>query len=179
MALKPISSADLREVAPGIFYPEPAASGVLMADHAIIDFLKIEATRSPTRRARVCAHESPQANQHDMLIASCRETYVAPHRHLHRSESFMVIEGEADLLLFDENGAVTDIVAMGPAGSPKPFFYRMPVGRFHSLAIHSNVLIFLESTRGPFDPTQNENASWAPPPEREAEGRAFIAALLR
>lgn len=178
MALKPISPADLKEVAPGIFYRQPGASGILMADRTIVDFLKSAAARSPTRRARVCAHESPQADQHDMLIASRRDTYVAPHRHLNRSESFMIVEGEVDLLLFDEAGAVTGIVAMAAPGSARPFFYRMPVGRFHSLAIRSDVLVFLESTRGPFDPAQNENAAWAPPPEREAEGRAFIAALL-
>jgi cupin fold WbuC family metalloprotein len=180
MALSgPILPSGIREVAAGIFYAEPAASGFLLADRRIIEFLKTQAAQSPTRRARLCAHPDPLSDQHDMLIASHRDTYVAPHRHLQKSESFMVIEGETDILLFDEAGALTDLIRMGPASSSSPFFYRMPPRQFHALSIASSVLVFLESTKGPFDPGQSEYARWAPAPEREAEGRAYIAELCR
>jgi cupin fold WbuC family metalloprotein len=169
-----IRPRDLREVAPGVFY---GSAPFVLADRAIIDFLKEQARINRMRRARICAHPGPDAEQHDMLIVSHRETYVAPHRHPAKSESFLVIEGETDVLLFESDGRLATRFTMGPCGSDHPFFYRMPAGRYHSLDIRSELLVFAESTKGPFRPEETENAAWAPAPHDAAAGQAFIAAL--
>lgn len=168
-----VDLSTLREVAPGIFY---TPREFVLADDALILFLKDKARITPARRARLCAHPTPEADQHDMLIASHRDTYVAPHRHA-KSESFSVIEGEADLLLFESDGRLARRITMGPAKSGLPMFYRMPAGRYHSLAIRSEVLLFVESTRGPFSRQDMEEAPWAPPATDADAGRAYIAAL--
>ena len=83
---KLIALDDLSEVADGVYYsryPLP------LVDAEVIAFLKQAATKSPLRRARFCAHLSPDAEQHDMLIVSHRDTYVTPHRHLNKSETFV------------------------------------------------------------------------------------------
>jgi cupin fold WbuC family metalloprotein len=152
---------------------------VITADQSMIDFLKAAAWRTPSRRARLCAHPSPDAAQHDMLIVSLRSTYVAPHRHFTKSESFLVIEGLADAIIFDDAGDVTQHVPMGPAGSARTFFYRMPERTFHSLSIETEMLVFVESTRGPFRPEDSENASWAPFHTDVAAGRRYIRSLIR
>ena len=167
---------DLREAAPGVFY---GCEAFLLADYGTVEFLKAQARANALRRARICAHPDPESDQHDMLIASHHETYVAPHRHRSKSESFLVIEGEADILLFEPDGRLANRFLMGPAGSRHPFFYRMPAGRYHSLDIHSELLVFAESTKGPFRPEDTQNAPWAPAPQDIAAGRAFIAALRR
>jgi len=174
-AVKLIGPHDLVEVGPGIYY---SPYQLPMIDHGVVELLKDAARSIPRRRARFCAHPSPSAEQHDMLIASQRETYVAPHRHLDRSESFLIVEGSADILLFDERGGLQEVIKMGPPESGFPFFYRMPQRQFHSLSIDSELLVFLESTKGPFLPGSSENASWAPAADDTAKGRAFIAALL-
>ena len=143
-----VDLSTLSEVAPGIFY---TPHEFVLADDALIRFLKDKARSTPARRARLCAHPAPEADQHDMLIVSLHDTYVAPHRHP-KSEGFVVIEGEADLLLFEADGRLARRITMGPASSGLPMFYRMPAGRYHSLAIRSEVLVFVESTRGPFSP---------------------------
>jgi cupin fold WbuC family metalloprotein len=171
-----IRPRDLREVAPGVFYGSKA---LVLVDRSIIEFLKEQARTNRMRRARICAHPDPDADQHDMLIASHRDTYVAPHRHLLKSESFLVIEGEADVLLFGQDGRLATRFTMGPCGSNHPFFYRMPAGQYHGLDIRSELVVFAESTKGPFRPEETENAAWAPAPHDTAAGRAFIAALPR
>lgn len=168
-----VNLSTLSEVAPGIFY---TPHEFVLADDALIRFLKDKARSTPARRARLCAHPAPEADQHDMLIASHRDTYVAPHRHP-KSESFLVIEGEADLLLFEADGRLARRITMGPAKSGLPMFYRMPAGRYHSLAIRSEVLVFVESTRGPFSRQDMDEAPWAPPATDADMGRAYIAAL--
>lgn len=170
-----LRQGDLAEVAPGIFYMQ---GSLIMADESMIGFLKAAALRTPSRRAQLCAHPSPDAVQHDMLIVSRRETYVAPHRHFIKSKSMLVIEGLAEAIIFDESGGVTQRAPMGPASSGRVFFYRMPERTFHSLSIETEMLVFVESTKGPFCPEDSENASWAPVPTDIAAGRRYIQSLV-
>jgi cupin fold WbuC family metalloprotein len=174
VATSSVTPSDLHEVASGIFY---ASRSFVLLDTAIIAFLKERARSNPMRRARICAHPSPEDDQHDMLIVSHHDTYVAPHRHLTKSESFFVIEGAVTALLFAENGQNVEQFPMGSADSGCPFFYRMPARQYHSIAIESELLVFAESTKGPFRPDDLENASWAPGPQDLLAGRAFIAAV--
>jgi cupin fold WbuC family metalloprotein len=174
--VRALQSDDLTEAGPGIYYTHRA---VPFVDKATIEFLKQAARTVPRRRARLCAHPSPDADQHDMLIASHRDTYVVPHRHHQKAETFLVLEGLADVMLFDETGKLTDLIPMGAASSGRPFFYRMPPKIFHSLSIDSELLVFVESTKGPFRSSESENASWAPGPDDAVEGRAFIASVLK
>jgi cupin fold WbuC family metalloprotein len=170
-----IQPGDLTETGEGIFYsPHPLP----LADQRLIEFLKDAARSTPRRRARFCAHPSADADQHDMLIVSDQDSYIAPHRHLEKSETFIVLEGLVDIILFDEQGRVTEIFPMGPPSSGKPFFYRMPPRQFHALSIRSELLVFLESTKGPFRAGDNENAAWAPGPQEADRGRAYIASLV-
>jgi cupin fold WbuC family metalloprotein len=171
-AMIPITSADLHESAPGIFY---TARPLVLIDQSLIAFVKQAAIHAPLRRARICVHTSRESEQHCMLIASARETYVAPHRHRGKSETFLVLEGKANVLLFEPDSRLADIVPMGPAVSGHPFFYQMPEDQYHSLMIDSEVLVFVETTKGPFRPEDTENAPWAPGPAETDNGVAFLA----
>ena len=173
---KLIALDDLSEVADGIYYsryPLP------LVDADVITFLKQAALKSPLRRARFCAHLSPDAEQHDMLIASHRDTYVAPHRHFNKSETFVLLEGAAEIILFDETGAVEKTIKLGTPASGRPFFYRMPPRQFHSLSIESELVVFLENTKGPFSLGDREHANWAPDYKDTENGKAFIATILQ
>lgn len=170
----PLAADELREVAPGIYY---TARRLLSVDRHTIDVLKNAARTLPVKRARLCAHTDPACAQHDMLIVSHRDTYVAPHRHLTKSETMLVLEGEADAYLFDEAGSLDSVLPMGPMGSGRTFFYRMPAGRFHGLRITSELLVFVESTLGPFRPEDSENAGWAPSPDQVDAGHRYMRQL--
>ena len=167
---------ELTETAPGVYYTRHA---LVPANAGIIAFLKEAAARAPLRRARLCAHPSPESPQHDMLIVTRAESYVAPHRHPRKSEAFLVLEGQCEALLFDEDGTVTDVVPMADMASGRPFFYRMPEMSYHALDVQSDCLVFFESAKGPFDPSQTESAPWAPAPDQTEAGKRFIAAARR
>jgi cupin fold WbuC family metalloprotein len=172
--LTSIVPSSLREALPGIFY---ADRPFVSFDRGIVEFLKGRAGATASRRARVCAHPSAEADQHDMLIVSHRDTYVAPHRHLSKSESMLVLEGSASALLFSDDGASVQYLAVSAPGTERPFFYRMPARQYHSLAIETEFLVFVESTKGPFRPGDTEFAPWAPAASDAAAGLAFLAGL--
>jgi cupin fold WbuC family metalloprotein len=162
-----------RQVSPEVVYADP---GLVVADARTVGALRAIAEAAPRRRARLCAHESAQAAQHEMLIVMAGDGYVRPHRHTAKSETFTVLEGEVDALIFDEDGAPTRKIPMGPFGTDRTFFYRMPSGLFHSLSFRTPWLVFLETTIGPFDPGSSEGAPWAPAEDEPLAGRQFITA---
>lgn len=114
------------------------------------------------QRTRLCVHESPDSRVHEMFIVHTPQTYVRPHRHMQKSESFEVLSGEATLVLFDDAGVVQRIVELGELNSGKVFYFKMPAQVWHMLVIHSDVLVFKEVTEGPFDKDDCQFPDWAP-----------------
>jgi cupin fold WbuC family metalloprotein len=153
-----------------------ATGGIVRVTAADVAEVVARATRSPRKRARLCAHPSPSDALHEMLICLARETYVRPHRHADKSESFHIIEGELDLVLFDDAGAVIDVIAMGPYQSGKAFFYRLMEPCFHTILVKTPYALFHETTNGPFDAADTEFAEWAPT-EGEPEVTRYIERL--
>ena len=45
-----------------------------------------------------------------MFIFHRKGTYVRHHKHLSKAESFHLVEGEADILLFDEQGNLNKVI---------------------------------------------------------------------
>jgi cupin fold WbuC family metalloprotein len=127
-----------------------------------IVFLKQQAMKSMRRRARICAHQTNEDALHEMLIAITADSYIHPHKHINKSESFHIVEGLVDVVIFDDSGAITNIIALGQQGSGRSFYYRLSDSRFHTLIIHSDILVVHEVTNGPFDKTQTKFAWFAP-----------------
>ena len=135
---------------------------ILHIDASDIDELKKKAKKNPRKRIRICAHKDIKDHIHEMLIVHEKSCYVRPHKHINKTETFHIIEGEADILLFDEKGCVDQIIPMGSYNSGRNFFYRLPPFRYHTLIIRSEVLVFHEITNGPFRPEETILAPWSP-----------------
>ena len=131
-------------------------------DSQDMDFLKAKAATNPRKRIRVCAHLDVEDTLHEMFIVHAKDTYVRPHKHLNKSESIHVIEGSLDMIIFDETGSVAEIVQLGDYSSGKQFYYRSSESLFHTLLISSEILVFHETTNGPFDRSDTVWAPWAP-----------------
>lgn len=135
---------------------------LVTADAVTIERLKAIAALNPRRRARLCGHPAPEDTLHEMLIVHTRDTYVRPHRHLGKSESYHVVDGAFDLLLFDEDGGLERVIAMGDRASGRVFYCRQQRGGYHSLVFLTDFVLFQETTNGPFDPSRTVFAPWAP-----------------
>jgi cupin fold WbuC family metalloprotein len=135
--------------------------------------LKRHAFEADQKRARLCLHHSPDDPLHEMIIVFHRDAVVRPHRHLTKTESFHIIFGELDIVLFDECGNMTRVVQMGDLASGKTNVYRLTGGMWHSVIVHTEYAAIHEVTNGPFRLEENDFAPWAPA-EPEAL-RAFLA----
>mgnify|MGYP003393273035 CR=1 FL=1 len=144
---------------------------------AEINFLKEKALASPRLRARVCSHAGPDEKVHEMLIVVRKGIYLRPHQHLGKTESYHVIEGSADLILFDEEGSLGENTRLGDYASSHTFFYRVPPKQFHTLFIHSDFFVFHETTAGPFRREDTLPAPWAPEETDEMAASNFMRNL--
>ena len=88
-----------------------------------------------------------------------------------------MIEGLVDVVMFDDSGNVQDLIRMGDYASGRVFYYRVASPVFHTLIIRSDVLVFHETTNGPFDRSDTVFAPWAPSDDETESVRTFMADL--
>jgi cupin fold WbuC family metalloprotein len=138
--------------------------------------LKRHAFEADMKRARLCLHHSLDDPLHEMIIVFHWDALIRPHRHRNKSESFHVIFGELDILLFDEHGQLVRIVNMGDAESGKTPIYRLSAPLWHTVLIRSEYAAIHEVTNGPFRVEENEFAPWAP--EEPEALRRFLARFI-
>ncbi len=154
-----------------------ATDPIVCFDRRAIEFIKGKALGNRRGRARICTHKSHDDPLHEMLIAIRSDSYVRPHRHLNKAESFHWIEGRADIVILDERGGVSDVVKVGLGHH---FYYRLDTPHYHTLIIHSPILVIHEITQGPFKPGDSEPALFAPSENEEnaLEYMNFLRACL-
>ncbi len=127
------------------------------------------ASTSHLGRSRICAHKEATDSLHEMIIALRRESYIRPHKHFGKSESFHIVQGEVDIIVFDDAGEIYDVIELGEFGSSRNFYYRLADPLFHTLLIRTEQVIFHETTNGPF---RKEDAVFAPWSPEESDTRA-------
>lgn len=133
-----------------------------------MDSLTLKAKESPRKRSHYNLHSELGDPVQRLCVAIEPGTYIRPHRHASpdTSEVFMLLRGSAVLLLFDDNGAVTERSVLR-AGGPV-MAVEIPEGAWHAMASLESGTIFFEIKQGPYVQPSGQNvASWAP-----AEGEA-------
>lgn len=154
-----------------VLYPRESVVTVSACDLA---FLKEAAVKNPRRRIRLCAHAGTEEKTHEMFIVHGRDVYVRPHKHLGRSESFHVLEGQVDIILYNDAGQLMQVIEMGDMPSGKTFYYRITEPLFHTLRIRSEIICFKEVTAGPFNPETTVYAPWSPDEKDTGGVRRFM-----
>ena len=144
----------------------PVEDVVVIRDRDLQD-LKRLALLNPRQRIRYCAHRSINDSQHEMFIVHARNCYVRPHKHLGKAESMTILEGEVEVVLFNEDGTLRKTISMGPQNSGKAFYQRLSDPVYHTLIIRTDFLVFHEITEGPFVRGDTVFPKWAPEEQGE------------
>lgn len=86
------------------------------------------------------------------------------------------MEGQVDVVLFDDKGSIAQVIRMGDYASGRTFYYRLAIPVFHMLLIRSDIVVFHETTNGPFNRAETEFADWSP---EEADTPATLNYMIR
>jgi len=141
----------------------------------LIDDLVAKAGQSPRRRTNYNVHGSGEDPVQRYFIAAKQDTYFRPHRHPAKWEFALVVRGGFDVLVFDDEGRVTERQAVGPEAGVLAF--EIPANTWHTWLPTAEDSAFVEVKQGPYDPASAaEFARWAPE-EGAPEVGAFIERL--
>ena len=152
---------------------------IVKVDYQDVEFLKEKSKYNQRKRIRLCAHRDVEDKVHEMIIVHAKDTYVRPHKHLNKSESFHVIEGSVDVVVFDDDGNIMEVIQMGDYSSGRKFYYRISDPYYHTLYITSEFLVFHETTKGPFRRADTIFAPWSPEEGDGAEVLQFMEQLAK
>lgn len=152
-------------------------SNIVTINNSDVIMLKQNVAASADKRIRICTHQQPEDGLHEMLIVLLKGTYVRPHKHVNKSESFHIIEGLLDVIIFDDTGKIIDIITMGDFSSGKNFFYRLSTALFHTIFLRSDSVTFHETTNGPFQKENTIYPEWAPVSENKIAVNEFMTML--
>ena len=114
----------------------------------------------------------------ETLTVSTGATYVRPAKRINGDESFHILEGEADFVIFDEQGNIIASVPLGDYDSGLRFYIRVPASAYHTINIKSETLVIQEVQTGPFHAGETVYAPWAPQESDAASVGLFRNRLL-
>lgn len=140
------------------------------------------AAEAPRRRMNHNFHSGPTENPHRFLNVLLHGTYIRPHRHSDppKSETFLVLEGAADVVLFDDDGRITARHHLGAESSEGRLWgIDLAPGVWHTIIARSERAVCFEVKPGPWEPANDkEFGSWAPP-ENDPSAAAYLEFLIR
>ena len=157
-----------------VFYREKNISQIKNAD---LVFLKDNIKNTEKKRIRLCTHLDEKDSTHEMFIALSNETYIRPHKHFNKSESLHVLEGSADVVFFDDEGKISNIIPLSDASSKSCFYYRINEPIYHTFIVTSKIFIFHETTQGPFKKSDTIFAPWSPEEAEHDKIAKFVSKL--
>lgn len=143
----------------------------------LLDAVTSQAKENPRLRMNYNFHAEMDAPIHRLLNALEPGTYLPPHRHRDKEETYLVLRGSLLAFFYDEAGDVTEKVLLNP--SEGKYGLEIPPCTWHSIvALESGTVIF-EIKKGPYSPLSLEDlASWAPAASDEEDAKAFMKRML-
>ncbi|TND04455.1 MAG: hypothetical protein FD120_1569 [Gammaproteobacteria bacterium] len=125
-------------------------------------------------RAHLNVHETLDSAVQRLFIATEPPTYMRPHRHpeSHKWELFIVLEGQIDLLIFNDAGHV---IQRPPMSRTATRAVEIPPNTWHACVCMQSGTVALEVKEGAYIPTtERDFAPWSPP-ENTTEVAAYLS----
>ena len=142
-------------------------------DRNVISDLRKISENNNRANVRICLHDSPMANHHDMVILERKGKYYRPHKHNNKGEAFHIISGQMGIFSFDDDGCVIDSVILFESD-----IYRVESGQYHAVLPITDDVIYHENKPGPFLGDEDSIfPDWAPDGTNANEIDEYLVSL--
>ena len=148
---------------------------ILLIDQKLLDETSQKAAKNVRLRMNYNIHSCLEDPVNRMLNALEPGSYFRPHRHLSppKAELSIVLRGELDVLIFDNDGDLLQRITLNPEIGN--YGIDISSGIWHSLIVKKTGTVVYEVKEGPFSPIMPEDfASWGPDPNDEAGIKTFF-----
>ena len=143
----------------------------------LIDNVIAQARTSPRLRMNYNFH--PELNDPVQRLLNALEpwTYIRPHKHTTKEESFVLLRGTVLAVSFNDDGTIRDHAVLGQATGIQGIEFEENC--FHMLTSLETGSAVFEIKEGPFVPhTEGSSAPWAPN-EGTPEAKEFLAKVFK
>lgn len=138
-----------------------------------VNILKKKFNESERKRHRLCFHQNPSVYLHDIIISYDNSTYIAPNKHIGKSETILILEGKIEVFIFNDLGKCIRAITLGDKSSGLPFMLRMPPNTWHGLrCISETPCIMKETISGPYSKESLMWADFAPSEEENKKSKS-------
>ena len=132
-------------------------------DKKLFSNLTVKAFDSDRKRTHYKLHSELTDKTQRLCIAIEPGSYIRPHRHSKRGkwEVFVVLQGSASMITFNNKGKVTETVLLSENGPVHAV--EVPENIWHTLVCHESGTVLLEIKPGPYlQLPVKDRAPWAP-----------------
>ncbi len=142
----------------------------------LLDEVTRKALQSPRKRMNYNFHPELSDPVQRLLNALEPWTYIRPHRHAGKEESFVILRGSALAVVFNDDGSIRDHFILNHAGGNLGVEFEENC--YHMLTALEPHSVVYEIKEGPFIPhTEDTSAPWAPA-EGTPEAMDFLAGVF-
>lgn len=139
----------------------------------LLDMVTSQAKENPRLRMNYNFHESMDASVHRLLNALEPGTYLPPHRHADKEETYLVLRGSLLAFYYDDAGNVIEKVCLNPLEGK--YGLDIPPCTWHSIVVLEPGTVIFEIKKGPYQPLPQEDlAAWAPLASDEEGVKTFL-----
>ncbi|MEI8085432.1 MAG: WbuC family cupin fold metalloprotein [Paludibacter sp.] len=124
-------------------------------DDNLLDKVSEKAVGSPRLRMNYNFHETMDAKAQKLLNALELGTELPIHRHLHTSESYILLRGRLRVLFYNEVKELTESIELNP--SVGKYGVEIPAGQWHTLEVLEAGTVIFEVKDGPYTPLAVED----------------------
>lgn len=164
----------LNKITEGVYYFHKVKPFI---DNNVLEFLINDSLKNKLKRSRICTHKKPRSKIHEMFIAILKDSYIKPHKHLTKDESYLLIKGKLEIVIFNEKGRIKEIIYMSSTGKHKKLYFKVPKNTMHTIVIKSKYVVIKEVTEGPFNKKNDVFANFAPNENQKIKIKTYYKKL--
>ena len=124
-------------------------------DENLLDAVSEKAVVSPRLRMNYNFHETMDAKAQKLLNALEPGTELPIHRHLHTSESYILLRGKIRVLFYNEAKELTESIELNPMDGK--YGVDISAGQWHTLEVLESGTVIFEVKDGPYTPLSAED----------------------
>lgn len=122
----------------------------MQIDKQLLDQVTAEAKASERLRMNYNFHESLDAPSQRLLNALEPGTVLPIHRHMHTSETYVVLRGRLNVDFYNDDRQVTDHYELDPEAGV--YGVNIPRGQWHTIEVLCSGTVIFEVKDGPYKP---------------------------
>jgi cupin fold WbuC family metalloprotein len=124
-------------------------------DKELLNSITIQAIESPRLRMNYNFHEGPDSKSQRLLNAMEPGTALPIHRHVNTPETYIVLRGSLNLLLYSENKELISSTEVNPTKGV--FGANISAGQWHTIEVIESGTVIFEVKDGPYKPLTEED----------------------